>query len=72
MKESIKQTIEAIASHPKTSVAVAAASNANVWWMDYAEPLIKGITSVLGLTVLILLVIKHVLDIKKEHFTKLD
>lgn len=69
MKDEIKQTIEAVTSHPKTAVAVTAAVNTNAWWLDY-EPTIKALTSVLGLIVLVLLIVKHALDIKKEHFTK--
>ena len=69
MKEELKQTIEAIASHPKVSMGITAMFTSNVW-LDYGEPIIKGVTSVLGLTVLILLIVKHILDIKKEHFTK--
>tara|TARA_R110000782_G_scaffold139012_1_gene231494 strand:+ start:30 stop:248 length:219 start_codon:yes stop_codon:yes gene_type:complete len=72
MKEEASQLIETIASHPKTALAVAAVSNANVWWLDYGEPAIKGLTSVLGLVILSLLIVKHSLDIKKEHFTKKD
>ena len=66
----MKQTIEAIASHPKVSVAVAAVANGNVWWLDYGEPIVKATTSFLGVAVLVLIIVKHVLDIKKEHFTK--
>lgn len=69
MKEELKQTAEAIASHPKVSMGVTAMFTSNVW-LDYGEPIIKGLTSFLGLIVLGLLIVKHVLDIKKEHFTK--
>ena len=72
MKEELKQTVEAIASHPKTSVAVTAVANANVWWFDYGEPVIKALTSIFGLVVIVLLIVKHALDIKKEHFSKSD
>jgi len=69
MKESTRQTIEAISSNPKVSTVITAAVTSNVWF-DYGEPVIKAATSVLGLAVLIILVVKHALDIKKEHFTK--
>lgn len=72
MKEEIKQVVEAISSHPKTSVALVAAVNTNTWWIDYGEPIVKVSTSILGLVVLGLLVVKHILDIKKEHFTNKD
>jgi len=70
MKEEAKQLIETIASHPKTAIAIAAASNTNVWWLDYGEPTVKIVTSLLGMAILVVLLVKHTLDIKKEHFTK--
>ena len=51
--------------------ALTAAVTSNVW-LDYGEPAVKVVTSLLGLTVLVLLVIKHILDIKKEHFSHKD
>lgn len=71
MKEEAKQIIESIASHPKVAMGITAMFTSNVW-LDYGEPIIKGLTSILGLGVLGLLIIKHALDIKKEHFTKKD
>jgi hypothetical protein len=71
MNETTKQAIETIASNPKVTALITATVTSNVW-LDYGEPAVKVITSLLGLTVLILLVVKHVLDIKKEHFTNLD
>ena len=71
MNETTKQAIEAIASNPKVTTLITATVTSNVW-LDYGEPAVKVITSLLGLTVLILLVVKHVLDIKKEHFTNSD
>jgi len=69
MKEEAKQVIETMASYPKASMGITAMFTSNVW-LDYGEPIIKGLTSFLGLTILVLLIIKHVLDIKKEHFTR--
>jgi len=69
MKNETKDLINDVASHPKVAVAVTAAFTSNVW-LDYGEPILQGITSILGLVVLGLLVVKHALDIKKEHFTK--
>jgi len=69
MKEEAKQLIETVGSHPKVSMGITAMFTSNVW-LDYGEPIIKALTSFLGLTVLVLLIIKHALDIKKEHFTK--
>lgn len=69
MKEEIKQTAEIIASHPKTAVAVTGLANLNVYWLDYGEPIVKALTSIVGLIVIILLAVKHFLDIKK-HVSK--
>ena len=71
MNEATKQALETIASNPKITTIVTAAVTSNVW-LDYGEPLVKVITSLLGLTVLVLLVVKHALDIKKEHFSNKD
>ena len=68
MNESTKQVIEAIASSPKVTAAITATVTSNVW-LDYGDPAVKIITSLMGLTVLVLLVVKHALDIKKEHFS---
>jgi len=70
MKEEIKQTVEAVASHPKATIAITAAFTSNVW-LDYGEPIIKGLTSIVGLVVVTLLAIKHFIDLKKE-LTKKD
>lgn len=71
MNETTKQAIETIASNPKVTAIITATVTSNVW-LDYGEPIVKVVTSLLGLTVLVLLVIKHVLDIKKEHFSNKD
>lgn len=71
MNETTKQAIETIASNPKVTTALTAAVTSNVW-LDYGEPAVKIVTSLLGLTVLVLLIIKHTLDIKKEHFSHKD
>lgn len=68
MNESTNQVIETIASSPKVTAAITATVASNVW-LDYGDPAVKIITSLMGLTVLVLLVVKHALDIKKEHFS---
>ena len=65
MKEEIKQTVEAIGSHPKTSVLLTAAFTSNAW-LDYGLPIVQGLTSIVGLIVLILLAVKHATDIYKS------
>ena len=69
MKEEIKQAVETIVNHPKSSVVITGLFTSNVW-LDYGEPLIKGLTSIFGLGVIILLFIKHFLDIKASIFPK--
>lgn len=71
MNETTKQAVETIASNPKVTTLLTAAVTSNVW-LDYGEPIVKIVTSLLGVTVLVLLVIKHILDIKKEHFSSDD
>lgn len=68
LNEETRQAVEVITSNPKVAVAITAAVTSNVW-LDYGEPAVKIVTSLLGMTVLVLLVVKHVLDIKKEHFS---
>ena len=72
MKEEIKQAVEAAASHPKTAVAVTGLANAHIYWVDYGEPIVKALTSIVFLVVSILLAIKHFLDIKKHVSDKSD
>ncbi len=71
MNETTKQAVETIASNPKVTTLLTAAVTSNVW-LDYGEPIVKIVTSLLGVTVLVLLVIKHILDIKIEHFSNKD
>lgn len=65
MREELKQTIEIVASHPKTTVGAYALFTSNIW-LDYGEPVLKALTLILGTLALFLLVVKHILDIKKE------
>ena len=64
--EKLRQLADAVASHPKTAtVVVTGMANFNVWFADY-EPFAKFITSILGIVLVTVLIVKHVLDIKKE------
>lgn len=63
MREEIRQTIEVVSSHPKIAVAVAGAVNLNAWYGTY-EPIAKVVTSVLGIILVCVLIVKHALDIK--------
>ena len=73
MREEMRQIVEVVNSHPKTSTIISASiAWINAHWLDYGEPIVKALTSVIGLLVLFLLGIKHFLDIKKEHFSNED
>jgi hypothetical protein len=61
-----KDVFESIASHPKSaSLAVAGMANFNAWFSNY-EPVIKFATSILGIVLVSLLIVKHIIDIQKS------
>ena len=64
MKEEIKGVIEAVGSHPKSSISLTAAFTSNAW-LDYGLPIVQGLTSIVGLIVLTLLAAKHATDLYK-------
>ena len=64
--EKTRQIVDVVASHPKTAtVAVAAITNFNVWLADY-EPVVKFATSILGIVLVSVLIIKHTIDLVKS------
>ncbi|MCP4056664.1 MAG: hypothetical protein GY738_04960 [Pseudoalteromonas sp.] len=63
MPSEIKEAVEAAATHPKSSLVVTAAFTSNVW-LDYGQPIIQALTSVVGLIVVSMLAVKHFLDLK--------
>ncbi|HHZ97442.1 MAG TPA: hypothetical protein EYN67_18310 [Flavobacteriales bacterium] len=64
--EKTRQIVDVVASHPKTAtVAVAAITNFNVWLADY-EPIVKFATSILGIVLVSVLIIKHTIDLVKS------
>ena len=73
MIEEIKQAIEEtkqvasdFAQSPKaTSFVLAGATSANAWLIEY-EPILKITTSLLGIVLVFVLIVKHVVDIIKE------
>ena len=69
MKEEAKQTVEAIASHPKAAIVLTAAFTSNAW-LDYGLPIVQGLTSIVGLIVLSLLAAKHATDLYKAWHSK--
>ena len=63
--EKLKQIADVVASHPKTAtVAVAAITNFNVWVANY-EPVVRFATSILGIVLVSVLIIKHSIDLIK-------
>ena len=69
MKEEIKEMVEVIGNHPKSSALLTAAFTSNVW-LDYGLPTVQGLTSIVGLVVLILLAAKHATDLYKTWKSK--
>ena len=66
-----RQAVDAVVSHPKTAtVVVTGMANFNVWFANY-EPIAKFVTSLLGIVLVSVLIVKHVIDITKE-FSKKD
>ncbi len=63
MPSEIKEAVEAAVTHPKSSLVVTAAFTSNVW-LDYGQPIIQALTSVVGLVVVSMLAVKHFLDLK--------
>ena len=69
MKEEVKQAVEAAISHPKTAVAITAFFTSHVW-LEYGLPTIQGLTTILGLGVVITILIKNIIDIKNNSSKK--
>ena len=67
MKETLKEVATTVASHPKTSSLIAVfAAFLNNWWINYGSVLAEIVTFSLGAFVMILVAIKHVLDIRAK------
>tara|TARA_R110000851_G_scaffold104336_1_gene222048 strand:- start:203 stop:460 length:258 start_codon:yes stop_codon:yes gene_type:complete len=64
MKEEIVKTIEIVATHPKTALLLAGATNLNTWYGTY-EPIAKFATSILGIILVSVLIVKHVVELKE-------
>ena len=71
MSETIKQATETILTHPKASFVVTTLFTSHAW-LDYGEPIVKALTSIVGLCVVVAILVKHVLDIKKAIKTDKD
>jgi len=65
MRDTIKQVAETVMTHPKSAFVVTTMFTSHAW-LNYGEPLIKALTSILGLFVIIAILVKHVIDIKKS------
>jgi hypothetical protein len=64
--EKTKNIVDAVVSHPKTAGAIAVAVNElNMRFADY-EPIVKVISSTLGMILVSLLIIKASIDIYKS------
>ncbi len=62
MRDEVKQAAEMVISHPKTSIAITAFFTSHAW-LDYGEPLIKGLTMIIGLGVVSTILIKNIIEI---------
>jgi len=69
MSDSAKQIVEVVINNPKVQAAVTTGIMSNKWF-SHIEPVIDEMTTVLGFGVLCLLFVKHILDIKRDHFTR--
>tara|TARA_R100000541_G_scaffold59277_1_gene72590 strand:+ start:613 stop:837 length:225 start_codon:yes stop_codon:yes gene_type:complete len=65
MKEETKQIAEAVATHPKVSLAVVALTNISVWWVEWVDPIVDSFTSLLGLVLVCVLIRYHWQNTKK-------
>ena len=68
-KEDLSTTVELIASHPKVVIVTTTFFTSQVW-LDFGMPTVQGVTSIIGLGVLVLLFVQRLLDIKQKHFDK--
>jgi hypothetical protein len=64
MSEELAKTIEVVSSHPKTALLLAGATNLNTWYGTY-EPIAKFVTSMLGIVLVSVLIVKHVVELKE-------
>ncbi len=64
MREEIERVVETAANNPKVVAGVTGAFVTNVW-ADYGLPTVQGITTIVGMVVVILLAAKHYLELKK-------
>ncbi len=65
MAEEIKQAVEAVINHPKSSIAVTTFFTSHVW-IDYGFPTLQALTSIVGFAVVVTIFIKNSMDIYKN------
>lgn len=65
MKQEIREVTEAIAAHPKTAIAITGMTNFNAWWMEWVDPIIRYVTSTLGVVLLVILICLQWQNFKK-------
>ncbi|MCP3700372.1 MAG: hypothetical protein GY920_17920 [Aliivibrio sp.] len=65
MREETRQIGEAIASHPKTAYMVIMLTNISAWWVEWVDPLVDAVTSVLGVVLVSVLIRYHWQNTKK-------
>lgn len=59
MKEGVKQAAEAVLNNPKVGYFVASITAIETWWIDWGNPLVDAMASILGVVLLIVLIRKN-------------
>ncbi|PHR55925.1 MAG: hypothetical protein COA43_14495 [Robiginitomaculum sp.] len=59
----IKQAANDILAHPKVALGITAFFTSHLW-LDYGEPLVRGVGTILGLVVVFMVIYKIHLEIK--------
>lgn len=63
MKDASKEAINQIAMHPKTSSLIAfLVAYVNAWYVDWGEWMMSFLTTLFGLILVFVLIVKHIVD----------
>ncbi len=59
MKQEIKEIAEVITNNPKVGYLVATLTGIETWWVNWGNPLVDAVASILGVILLVVLIRKH-------------
>jgi len=59
VKAESKQIIEAIISNPKLGYFAVFITTLETWWIEWGNPLISAVSSILGVVLLVILILYH-------------